>query len=333
MTSAEARSDDTAAELHDDALSTFTMESRVDKTPVFVRRWNPPCGIDTRAVVQITHGMAEHSGRYNRLARFLAAQGYVVYGPDLRGHGQTAGAAGLGRAGVTAWQDMCDDIAHLCEVVRAAHPGLPLVAFGHSMGSALTQWLIQHHGDALAGAILCGTMGSVPGLTDDAYRAAVNKLSAAATGPEADTPSGYFGAIVTAFNAPFIGGIAHPTGSEWQTSDPEELRRFTADPLCGHPFSNAMAYSVITGMHGLWLPQNEALVPADLPILVIAGTEDPVGANTVAVRELITRYLHRGHRALAYRFYAGARHEILNEPVKAVVHRDIGLFIARTIGS
>lgn len=85
--------------------------------------------------------------------------------------------------------------------------------------------------------------------------------------------------------------MAHPTGSEWQTSDPEGIRLFQSDPLCGKPFSNEMTYSVIKGFHDLWLAQNESCIPAELPILIIAGTDDPVGGKTVTIQGLITRYM------------------------------------------
>ena len=106
--------------------------------------------------------------------------------------------------------------------------------------------------------------------------------------------------------------MAHPTGSEWQTSDPEEIRLFQSDPLCGKPFSNEMTYSVIKGFHDLWLAENESRIPAELPILVIAGTDDPVGGKTVTIQGLISRYMKEGHLALEYRFYDGGRHEIFN---------------------
>jgi alpha-beta hydrolase superfamily lysophospholipase len=84
------------------APDTFTFASQVDQAPIFVRKWLPPCGIRPQATVQITHGIAEHSGRYDRFARFLAAEGYVVYALDLRGHGETAGPDNLGQGGPTA---------------------------------------------------------------------------------------------------------------------------------------------------------------------------------------------------------------------------------------
>ena len=312
-------------------LETFTFPSHVDRAPIFVRKWLPPCGIRLRATVQVTHGIAEHSGRYDRLARFLAAEGCVVYALDLRGHGHTAEPDKLGQAGITAWHDMTADIAQLAQIARTEHADLPLIAFGHSMGSALTQFHIQNHGDLLAGAIVCGTMGAVPGVDEAHYPDVIAQLQALATGPDAKAPSQWFGGLLAQMNEPFIAGVAHPTGSEWQTADPEEIRLFQSDPLCGKPFSNEMTYSVIKGFHDLWVSNNESRIPPELPILVIAGTDDPVGGKTVTIQGLINRYMEEGHLVLAVRFYPGGRHEIFNEPEKEVVHRDIGHWLRKVV--
>ena len=149
------------------ATDTFTFVSEVDQASIFVRKWSPPCGIRSRATVQITHGVGEHSGRYDRFARFLAAEGCVAYGIDLRGHGHTAPPGKLGQAGINAWADMTTDLKQLAHIIRSQHDGLPLIAFGHSMGSGLTQSHIQNHGDLLAGAILCGSFGALPGVDED----------------------------------------------------------------------------------------------------------------------------------------------------------------------
>jgi alpha-beta hydrolase superfamily lysophospholipase len=297
------------------APETFTFASKVDQASIFVRKWLPPCGIRTRATVQITHGIAEHSGRYDRFARFLTAQGYVVYAIDLRGHGETAGLDNLGQAGLTAWEDMTADLRQLSDIAQTEPPTTALIAFGHSMGSALTQSHMQNHGDLLAGAILCGTMGAMPGLDDAQYESVIQELRALGTGADARVPSHFFGTLLTSFNAPFA----------------EEIRLFQGDPLCGKPFSNSLAYSVLKGFHGLWLPGKASRVPADLPILIIAGTDDPVGGKTRTIQDLITRYMNQGHRALDYRFYAGGRHEILNDAEKDRVHRDIGHWLSQVL--
>lgn len=310
---------------------TFTFTSTVDRASIFVRKWLPSSDIAPRATVQITHGIAEHSGRYERFASFLTTQNCAVYAIDLRGHGETAGLDNLGQAGLTAWESMTADLRQLSEIARNEYPTTPLIAFGHSMGSALTQSHVQNHGDLLAGAILCGTMGAMPGLDDAGYERVIHELHALGTGVQARMPSQVFGQLLLSFNAPFVRNVPHPTGSEWQTSDAEEVRLFQADPLCGKPFSNSMAYSVLKGFHDLWLPANESRVPVDLPILIIAGTDDPVGGKTRTIQDLITRYMRQGHLALDYRFYSGGRHEILNEAEKDLVHRDVGRWLSQIV--
>jgi alpha-beta hydrolase superfamily lysophospholipase len=95
--------------------------------------------------------------------------------------------------------------------------------------------------------------------------------------------------------------------------------------------SNEMTYSVIKGFHDLWLAENESRIRAELPILIVAGTDDPVGRKTAMIQRLITRYMAEGHLTLDYRFYAGGRHEIFNEPEKDRVHRDIGHWLSKVI--
>ncbi len=69
-----------------DAIFAFTAP---DNVKIFVRRWVPSKGTP-KGVVQILHGASEHCLRYESFARFLNASGYVVYGDDHRGHGETA---------------------------------------------------------------------------------------------------------------------------------------------------------------------------------------------------------------------------------------------------
>ncbi|MDN7858670.1 alpha/beta hydrolase [Burkholderia cepacia] len=297
--------------------------SDVDGVRIFLRKWIPTAIEGPRAAVQITHGVCEHGGRYDGLARYLAARNYVVFALDLRGHGRTAGVAALGQAGLTAWSDMTSDIAQLSRLIDKQYPGLPLIAFGHSMGSALTQSHIQNHGNLLAGAALCGTMGALPGVDGDT----LETLGAVARSAEGNQPAMLFGAVLHAFNAPFVHQGQPSTGCEWMTADPVEIQRFLDDALCGKPFSNSMLYSVLEGFRNLWVPEHESRIPLDLPILVIAGTRDPVGENTLLIQSLIARYMRHGHLALTYRFYPGDRHEILNDHGRDLVHEDIDAWL------
>jgi len=300
----------------------FTFVSDVDGAVIHGRRWLPPAGTVPRALVQITHGISEHGGRYDRFARAIAGTGYAVYALDLRAHGRTAPEGQLGIAGIDAWTCMKADIRQLGEIAKEAYPGLPLVAFGHSMGSALTQAYAQEHGAALAGVILCGTMGSFPGKDPEAIDAMLPELKAIADSDRASEISGFMFEMLTSFNAPFVGaGLA--TGGEWMTEDLAEQTKFFSDPLCGQLFCNSLLYAVVAGFQSLWSNAAETRIPRALPILIICGAEDPIGGQTKTVQQLITRYMKQGHLHLSYIFYPGARHEILNDACKKTVHKDV----------
>src|SRR4051812_32548814 len=74
---------------------------------VFYRRWTSP---PPQAVVVLSHGASEHSGRYDRFARALAAAGFVTYAPDHRGHGRTASTTGVGRLGPPGGPALVDNL-------------------------------------------------------------------------------------------------------------------------------------------------------------------------------------------------------------------------------
>ncbi len=134
-------------------VTTFTLETP-DAISLFVYRWLPEKPV--KAVVQIAHGWAEHAGRYARVADALCREGYAAYANDHRGHEHTAKTpAEIGffseREG---WAQCVGDLWQVHQHIAASRPGTPIVAFGHSMGSFMTQQFISEHGDSLAGAVL-----------------------------------------------------------------------------------------------------------------------------------------------------------------------------------
>src|ERR1700690_931846 len=99
--------------------STFSV-ARDDAT-LFVRRWLPEGA--PRAAVQIAHGLAEHSARYERLALALTGAGYAVYAGDLRGHGPNCAPADLGFfAPDNGWRKCLDDLRQINRRMAAEQP-------------------------------------------------------------------------------------------------------------------------------------------------------------------------------------------------------------------
>jgi alpha-beta hydrolase superfamily lysophospholipase len=287
-----------------------------DGYEIFVYRWGPPEGVMTKAVLQVEHGAAEHALRYERLARFLNQHGYVVYADDHRGHWKTAVTmAKAGICGPDGWDGMVKDCNQLTGIIQKKHPDLPVFLFGHSMGSMMAQQYIQNWGQDLTGVILCGSTGI--SLVDEAI---VPVAEQAAQGDAADQPSELFMGLFASVNEPFEPA---KTPFDWLSRDEVEVQKYIDDPWCGFPFTNGMAYEFIKGMVNLFNPANEARIPKDLPVYVISGEMDPVGANN-GVMALVNRYQDElGLGDVGYRIYPGARHEILNETNRDEVHSDI----------
>jgi alpha-beta hydrolase superfamily lysophospholipase len=306
---------------HGVQVMSYHILSVVDGSSLFVRQWVPPPEKVTKAVFQLTHGISEHSGRYDRFARFLAENGYRVYASDLRGHGLSVPQSELGKASLHFWQDTTADLKQLLDLMQSENSKLPRFAFGHSLGSAFTQSHIQNWGGMLKGAILCGTFGAFPGMSDVQLREAVHALKPLAFAVEtSERTSPVFLQLLDGLNKALGPNFK---GCDWQTTDQIEIDRFLRDPLNGKPFCNRMMYSSLQGLQQLWMPENESRIAKDLPILVMCGTRDPVGGMTTTVRALIDRYQHNGVKEVLHIFYEGARHEPMNDFCRDQMHADV----------
>ena len=279
---------------------TFTDPDGVD---VYVRTW-PKDG--AAAHIVIAHGMSEHIGRYDRFARALNAAGFSVSGLDHRGHGRTGEKTGAGKLGPGTADALVEDLHHVVE--EAKRDGVPVVLFGHSMGSMISQAYLTRHGEALDAAVPSGCPGVLEGSAEIAAG-----LQAAVDGGMADEPAD----LLSANNEGFEGRTSY----DWLSRDPDEVDKYVADPYCGS--NNPMTYGFLAGLFAQAAPASspEAIsaIPTDLPVLMITGTRDPVGSGT---RELEKRLRDHGIDVTAL-WYEDARHELLNETNRDDVTRDV----------
>ena len=114
-----------------------------------------------KGIVQIAHGMAEHAGRYERLAKKLTTEGFAVYANDHRGHGKSSES--IDRQGILADSEgfhwMVEDVHKLTGIIKENYGSLPIFLLGHSMGSFVSQRYIMLYGRELKGVALSGTNG------------------------------------------------------------------------------------------------------------------------------------------------------------------------------
>ena len=284
-----------------------------DGESLLARRWLPEGR--PRAVLQIAHGLAEHSGRYARLAAALNAAGYGVYASDHRGHGPEAPAADLGHfADEGGWEKVVGDLWTLNRLIAAEQPGTPIIFIGHSLGSFLGRGFIAEHSDALAGAALSGSSGKPPAIaTLGRLIARAERLRLGKRGKSRLIFQMWFGD----FNKPFRPAR---TAFDWLSRDEREVDAYVADPLCGFPFTTQLAIDVLDALPRVTGRENLARIRKDLPIYVFSGERDPVGAN---IKGLIADLKAAGFAKLATRLYPGARHETLNETNRDEVTRDL----------
>jgi alpha-beta hydrolase superfamily lysophospholipase len=116
---------------------------------IFIRRWNTS---DPQRIVILAHGYGEHSGRYEHVARRLAADGAVVYAPDHHGHGRSDGERGL----VDDIESMVDDLGAVVKLAQQRHPGEPIALLGHSLGGIIVTRFVQRGNHGLSALVLSG---------------------------------------------------------------------------------------------------------------------------------------------------------------------------------
>lgn len=288
-----------------------------DGVDLAVRVWEPQG--QARGTVVIAHGMVEHSGRYRRLACALVGAGYAVLAPDHRGHGHTAGD--VDRVGHLAdedgWALAVDDLGLVVAHARAQRPLAPVVLLGHSMGSLMARTYVLDRGHAVDGLVLSGTAGD-PG--------ALGRVGAAAAlterrlrGPR-HRSSALDRMVFGGYNADFEPAR---TPFDWLSRDEDEVDAYVADPRCGAVATSAFYADLLGAMGPINDPARIAGMPSDLPVLLLAGDADPVGARGAGPLAVARLLREAGLRDVSVRLYPGARHEIFNETNKEEVTDDL----------
>lgn len=228
----------------------------------------PPTG-----VVQLIPGMAEHSGRYQDVANFLAKNGYAVFCADHPGSGLTAkGIEGLGILPSTrGWEIMLENIRSLYTHIRKEYPKTPVFLLGHSMGSILARHFVAVYPVYIQGLILSASF-LTPAYRLKLIKPAIN-LFALFSGPD-KKPTWFNHLFYKNFNKYFKNG---PTMFEWISSDRKEVDAYVADSYCGYNNSWAFFKTLFRGIDAMKSSQNNLKYRKTMPLLNICGQDDPVG--------------------------------------------------------
>ena len=270
-----------------------------------------------KGIVQISHGMCEYIGRYDRFMGFLADRGYIVAGHDHLGHGNSSDASEYGYFGAKdGYKNLVEDLHHMTLLVKAKYGDLPYVLLGHSMGSFVARLYLSDYGDEVDGAIICGTGGPVP----------MSSMGVKLANCLCKKRGGFYRSqkldkmLFGSFNDRIK---PRRTEKDWLTRDDSVVDKYLQDPRCMFTFTAAGFRDLMTLSVQANADRWYESLRKDLPVLLIAGDMDPVGGYGKGVITVYERLKKTGLKEVSMNLYPGARHEILNELNYQDVYLDV----------
>ncbi len=305
-------------------IQSFHFSSSDGVHQCYVRQWLPQG--DPRAVVQIAHGVTEHIGRYDQVARFLAHHGFLVCGEDHLGHGRTALPGEHGCfPDKNGWALVTEDVLQLRRIQGKKYPGIPYFLLGHSMGSFLVRTFLCRYPGQVDGAILSGT-GQEPAPLVAAGKAAAGLLSAL-------WGNNYVSLLVYKLSLGTYNDHFKPTRTraDWLSRDQEAVDAFLADPLCSARPSCGLFQNMLEGLQYIASPKALAQMDPNTPVYIFSGDQDPVGSMGKGVRIVHGYFKDHGTRDLELKLYPDGRHEMFNELNRQQVYEDLLAWLEKHI--
>ena len=306
----------------------LTYKSRDRQTMIHAIRWIPEG--EPVAILQIIHGMQEYIDRYDEFANFLAEKGIIVIGNDHLGHGGSVGERGT--YGYFCKNDpatvLVRDAHRLKKMTQEDFPGIPCFILGHSFGSFIAREYITRYGTGIKGAIIQGT-AFMPSGTIKSLGGLVNFLQVV-------MGEKYRSTMVNnmAFKG-YLKKIPNPrTNFDWLSHNEASVDKYAADPACNFVFTLNGFKTMAELLKRVQDTDKMEDIPKDLPILVTAGKEDPVGNYGEGPEKLYNIYKNDLQiKNVELKLYDGFRHELQQEIGREQVFADQYEWIKKVVDS
>lgn len=262
----------------------------IKSTKIFYQNWLPDG--DTRGVLLVSHGFAEHSGRYENVVNAVVPENYAVWALDHRGHGQSEGKSNhVGR-----FTDFVEDIGIFETIIKEKHPDTPLFLLGHSMGS----FIASHY------------MATRANQSD--YKALIISGTGGATGPGFGTNAikNFFGKTFSVF----LPKLSAPSGldPEFISHDKEAVTAYINDPHVHYKkITVRLGAEFLKMINGML----KIAPKITIPTLIQVGSED----DTFKDQDKLLKAI--GSNKKEYKTYEGFRHEVYNELEKEIPLNDL----------
>ncbi len=296
----------------------FTFDSRDGKSKIHAYRYIPEQ--EPFCILQIIPGMNDHMGRYEKLAQFLTERGVLVVGEDHLGHGKTVTEGDT--FGYFCENDAATvvlrDVHRMKKLTQEQYPTLPYFILGHSMGSFILRNYLGKYGTGISGAVICATGTPTP--VELRFGKILTSAIAMVKGWK------YVSKLVHHISTKaYMSGIENArTEHDWLSTDESVIDVYMQDRL-----STGFKFTV-NGYHTMYelalrMQKKEIMqkIPKKLPILIVSGTEDPVGNKSAAPKKLYDDYLNLDLTKVVLKLYSDTRHEVLHGVISDTVYVDL----------
>lgn len=262
-----------------------------------------------KAILHISHGMGEHAQRYTDFATFLTEHGIAVYAHDHRAHGKSLRPnqdVGMFRKD-DSFDAIVQDVDVVIKHIKGVHKDVPINLLGHSMGSIILRRYLQlYHGD-IEKAVIMGTLPKYStGYTKMMRLAAFLMTLFKSNTVRAEN-------VAKLMNDGLIKDLPHQTKFDWITKDTAIVNKYNDDPLCGYAYNKRFYKDFFKTIE---VTNKTASIKAtdQVPLLFIAGKEDPVGNHFKGVETVFNIYQELlPEHVISLVGIDDARHEVLNE--------------------
>lgn len=276
---------------------------------------------EIKAAVFVIHGMEEHRRRYDAFANYLNTRGIGAVTYDLPGHGESADKADRGYFGDdNGWRNLVISALDISLLTKNEFPDVPLILFGHSMGTVIARSYLQKYDRLIDGVILNGPPNYTPAV--QAGKGIATVLGLVKGGKRRSKLLDY---LVTGNKNRAVDDPRTPV--DWLTHDENVINDYIADDDCGVPFTIRGYYDLFDGLVRMNDVQGYNCTKPDMPIYVIAGEDDPVIGGEKGFNESIEVLREAGYRNIGRRLYPHMRHETFNETDRETVWNDIAEYI------
>ena len=301
--------------------SEFYFDSTIDDQKIFTRLYEPINNV--KAVLQIVHGMAEHTGLYEKFCEFLAENGIVCVLDDHLGHGKSVLKGEDYGHFFGDINNLVKDEKKLSSIITNKYPNVPFFIMGHSMGSFIVRdFVVKYPGKAKA-AIIMGTSAGMPSMLWNAEKMVLDSIIK--TKGEKHKSNFVYETSLGAFKKAFS-----ESRYAWVTSLETEQERFSKDPLCGFPLTVGSYKSMGNLLSEINKKEWFENVPKKMGLLLISGEKDAVGDMGKGIRSIYKKLVYTCHRVKMI-LYPELRHGLVYEKHTEKTFSDILFFLENEI--